>query len=241
MKTTRDRAKAMKKLKKGQETSKQLAVGYMRTSAAVGAGTDSDSEKRQHLAISSYAAKADYELVKCWYDCGVSGVDEVIGRAAFNEMLAYVTENGIKTVIIESADRLARDLMIQMLAHDLLKKRGITLIAANAPEWFLEETNTAILVRQIMGSIYEFERKQIIAKLTAARARIRAIEGQCGGRLRIEKADPAAVAIAKKLKNERKRCWSLRAIAAHLAGQGFTSKSGKDYAPSTIKAMLKCG
>jgi len=241
MKTTRDKAKSMRKQKKIEVTGQQLAVGYMRTSAAVGAGTDNDSEKRQHLAISNYAGKAGYELVKCWYDCGVSGVDEVIGRAAFNEMLAYVTENNIKTVIIESADRLARDLMIQMLAHDLLKKRGITLIAANAPEWFLEETNTAILVRQIMGSIYEFERKQIISKLTAARARIRAIEGQCGGRLRIEKADPEAVQIAKTLKRERKRCWSLRAIAAYLAGQGYTSSSGKEYAPSTIKAMLKCG
>ena len=207
----------MRKQKKIEVIEQQLAVGYMRTSAAVGAGTDNDSEKRQHLAISNYAEKAGYGLVKCWYDCGVSGVDEVIGRTAFNEMLTYVTENNIKTVIIESADRLARDLMIQMLAHDLLKKRGITLIAANAPEWFLEETNTAILVRQIMGSIYEFERKQIIAKLTAA------------------------VQIAKTLKRERKRCWSLRAIAAHLAGQGYTSSSGKDYAPSTIKAMLKCG
>lgn len=240
MKTTEDRAKAMKNQKKLEDSSKQIAVGYMRTSAAVGAGTDNESEKRQHLAISNYAAKAGYELARCWYDCGVSGVDEVIGRAAFNEMLAYVTENGIKTVIIESADRLARDLMIQMLAHDLLKKRNITLIAANAPEWFLEETNTAILVRQIMGSIYEFERKQIIAKLTAARARIRAIEGQCGGRLRIEKADPEAVKIAKTLKQQRKRCWSLRAIAAHLEGQGYTSSSGKAYAASTIKAMLKC-
>ena len=101
----------MKNQKKLEDSSKQIAVGYMRTSAAVGAGTDNESEKRQHLAISNYAAKAGYELARCWYDCGVSGVDEVIGRAAFNEMLAYVTENGIKTVIIESADRLASDVL----------------------------------------------------------------------------------------------------------------------------------
>ncbi len=45
--------------------------------------------------------------------------------------------NGAKTVIIESPDRFARDLMVQLAGHDMLKAKGISLIAASAPTHFI--------------------------------------------------------------------------------------------------------
>jgi DNA invertase Pin-like site-specific DNA recombinase len=52
-------------------------------------------------------------------------------------MLQRVTGNGIKTIIVESADRFSRELAVQLAGHDMLKRLGIDLIQASAPDFFL--------------------------------------------------------------------------------------------------------
>ena len=59
-------------------------------------------------------------------------------------MLERILSNGART---KSPDRFARDLMVQLAGHDMLKAKGITLIAASAPTFFIEDTPTAVLVR----------------------------------------------------------------------------------------------
>ena len=73
--------------------------------------------------------------------------------------------NGAKTIVVESPDRFARDLMVQLAGHGMLKARGMTLIAASAPMHFVEDTPTATLVRQVLGAVAEFEKTTLVAKL----------------------------------------------------------------------------
>jgi hypothetical protein len=75
----------------------------------------------------------------------------VTDRAGFAEMLERLLSNGARTIIVESTDRFARDLMVQLAGHDMLKAKGIALVAASAPTFFLEDTPTAVLVRQVLG------------------------------------------------------------------------------------------
>jgi hypothetical protein len=42
--------------------------------------------------------------------------------------------------------------MVQLAGHDMLKARGVTLIAASVPMHFVEDTPTAVLVRQVRRS-----------------------------------------------------------------------------------------
>jgi DNA invertase Pin-like site-specific DNA recombinase len=62
-------------------------------------------------------------------------------------MLERIAGNGVRTVIVEDPSRFARDLIVQLTGHDCLKRLGVTLIAANAPDHFLEDTPTAVLIR----------------------------------------------------------------------------------------------
>ena len=55
-------------------------------------------------------------------------------------------------------------------------------IAASAPTFFLEDTPTAVLVRQVLGAIAQFEKAGLVAKLAAARKRKRVANGKCEGR-----------------------------------------------------------
>ena len=68
-------------------------------------------------------------------------------------------------------DRFARDLTVQLTGHDFLKSLGISLIPATAPDFFTEDTPTAVLVRQVLGAIAQFEKTSLVAKLKAARDR----------------------------------------------------------------------
>jgi DNA invertase Pin-like site-specific DNA recombinase len=110
-----------------------------------------DSDKRQLAAISAYAKANGFDVVGTYYDAAVSGADPVTDRAGFAEMLERLLSNGARTIIVESPDRFARDLMVQFAGHDMLKAKGIALIAASAPTFFLEDTPTAVLVRQVPG------------------------------------------------------------------------------------------
>jgi DNA invertase Pin-like site-specific DNA recombinase len=83
---------------------------------------------------------------------------------------------------VESPDRFARDLIVQLTGHDFLKSLGIALIPATAPDFFTEDTPTAVLVHQVLGAIAQFDKASLVAKLRAARERKKAATGKCGGR-----------------------------------------------------------
>ena len=117
-----------------RETAK--AVAYLRTSSKTNIGPDKDSDKRQQAAIEAFAKANRFEIVATFYDAAVSGADPVTDRPGFAEMLERLLSNGARTILVESPDRFARDLMVQLAGHDMLKAKGITLIAASAPTFF---------------------------------------------------------------------------------------------------------
>jgi DNA invertase Pin-like site-specific DNA recombinase len=54
-----------------------------------------------------------------------------------------------------------------------LAKNGKRKPPASAPDFFTEDTPIAVLVRQVLGAIAQFEKASIVAKLAAARKRKR--------------------------------------------------------------------
>ena len=155
----------------GKGKRKIEAIGYMRTSSATNVGRDKDSEARQRAAIESYAKAAGYTIIDWFYDPAVKGSDAVTERPGFRNMLDRIAGNSVRTIIVESPDRFARDLAVQLAGHDFLKNLGVSLIPASAPDFFLEDTPTAVLVRQVLGAIAQFEKASLVAKLKAARDR----------------------------------------------------------------------
>jgi DNA invertase Pin-like site-specific DNA recombinase len=109
-------------------------------------------------------------------------------------MLDRIAGNGVRCIIVESPDRFARDLMVQLIGHDYLKSLGIELILASAPDLFTEDTPTAVLVRQLLGAIAQFKKISLVAKLKTARDRKRAETGKCGGRKTYAESRPEVVA-----------------------------------------------
>jgi DNA invertase Pin-like site-specific DNA recombinase len=214
------------------------AVAYYRTSSAGNVGADKDSEKRQRDAVHSYAKANGFEVVKEYYDAAVSGSDPIDQRPGFCAMLAYMRGNGATVILIENASRFARDLAVQLTGHDLLKAQGITLLPVDAPDYFTNETPTAVLVRQILGALAQFEKASLVQKLRQARERQRRTAGRCEGRPSVP---AAAQALAKRLYRKSPKIGkrpSLRAISQALTEHGFHSPSGRAYGAESVKRMV---
>ena len=171
------------------QTARPQAVAYLRTSSATNVGPDKDSDKCQRTAIEAFAKARGIELVGEFYDAAVSGADPVHERPGFTAMLDRIAGNGVRCILVESPDRFARDLAVQLAGHDFLKKLGVELIPTTAPDFFTEDTPTAVLVRQVLGAISQFEKATLTAKLKAARDRKRAATGKCGGHA-VTRRDP---------------------------------------------------
>jgi DNA invertase Pin-like site-specific DNA recombinase len=221
----------------------QAAVAYLRTSSAANVGADKDSDKRQREAIEAFAKRAGFTIIAEYYDKAVSGADHIDQRPGFAEMLQRLAANGAKTIIVESPDRFARDLAVQLAGHDMLKSLGIAIIPASAPEFFTEDTPTAVLVRQVLGAIAQFEKASAVAKLAAARKRKRELHGRCEGRKPLKDVRPDVVALARQLRRRRTggQRLSLRAIGKALAANGYLNERGMQYAAKSVASMLRGG
>jgi DNA invertase Pin-like site-specific DNA recombinase len=219
------------------------AIAYLRTSSAANVGNDKDSDRRQRATIEAFARRASYDLVAEFYDAAVSGADAIDARAGFAAMLKRIEGNGVRTIIVETASRFARDLMVQEVGHAKLRERGIDLIAADNPGSFIDDTPTAKLVRQVLGAISEFDKAMTVAKLRGARERKRRDVGKCEGRKSHAELNPDLVALAKELRRQKPKGgrMSLRAISAELAAQGFLNENGRAFAAASIKSMLGAG
>jgi len=181
------------------------------------------------------------DIVEWFYDKAVRGADAITERPGFAAILDRVAGNGIRTIIVESPDRFARDLAVQLAGHDHLRGLGVTLIPATAPDFFTEDTPTAVLVRQVLGAIAQFDKATTVAKLKAARDRKIAVGEKCGGRKSYAEARPGMVELARQLRrpDRDRRPISLRKVSAALAERGYVASTGRPYQAAAVAAMLR--
>jgi DNA invertase Pin-like site-specific DNA recombinase len=128
-------------------------------------GPNKDSEKRQRAAIDTFARAAGYEIVDSYHDEAVGGAESIPSpsRPGFAAMMERIAANGVRTIIVETANRFARDLIVQETGYAMLKGQGVELIAADKPDAFLDDTPTATLIRQVLGAVSQFEKAIVTA------------------------------------------------------------------------------
>ena len=111
-----------------------------------------------------------------------------------------------------------------------------TLIPASSPDFFIEDTPTAVLVRQVLGAIDPFEKVSTVAKLKAARQR-KERTGKCEGRKSHAEINPEMVQIAKELVPAEARQFPA-ANAAGLAARGYVNLTAKRFSGVSGASML---
>jgi hypothetical protein len=79
----------------------------------------------------------------------------------------------VRVILVETASRFARDILVQETGHRYLKELGVELIAVDSPAAFLDDSPTAKMVRQLLGVISEFEKAATVAQLAGAPRKLR--------------------------------------------------------------------
>jgi DNA invertase Pin-like site-specific DNA recombinase len=155
-------------------------------------------------------------------------------------MLERIASNGVRVILVETASRFARDLIVQETGFRFLQGLGVTLIAADSPDAFLDDTPTAVLIRQVLGAVSQFEKAALVSKLRGARQRKKAATGKCEGRKSHAEIHPEIVALARRLARKKPKGGqlSLRAVSAAMAAQGFVNERGAPFHPQSIAEML---
>jgi DNA invertase Pin-like site-specific DNA recombinase len=209
------------------------AFAYIRVSGkgqVEGTGLD-----RQEEAIKAYASAHSIELCGTFADEGVSGTLEI--RPALAKLLLSLEENGhgVKTVLIEKVDRLARDLMIQEAIISDLKKKGFQLISVHEGDDLLSNDPTRTMIRQILGAVAQYDKSMTVLKLQIARAKCRQLNGKCEGRKSYTETDPALVERIRELSSTGNNS---KAIAAYFNQNGTRTRTGKEFTASAIRQIL---
>ena len=215
---------------------KLKAFGYLRISTKT--NLKGDGFRRQKQSIADYSKDQKIELVQLHQECW-TGTDA--DRPEFNQLLANCNETGIKTIVIESADRLARDLMVQLQLLAICKKAGIRVIAANTGMDLTDDSDPMRkTIYSVMGAMAEYEKSALVMKLAKARNAISKAQGK---RIEGRKKAQYPIALIERIKNLRGKkrrigSHSYNRIATILNNEGIQTVSGKKFLPSTIHSIL---
>lgn len=216
---------------------------YMRVSGL--SQIDGYGFDRQEETCRAYAEKAGYEIVKVFREEGVSGTTEEADRPAFQDMMTMLLRNGVTTIIIESMDRLARELHIQGAFLTYLASKDVDLISARTEENVTQAAREDPLKKaliQIQGVFAELEKNQLVRRLRKGRERARA-EGIREGRKPYGETpeERAVIRRVKALRRNRKGRpgHTLQEIADILNAEDIPTKTGGKWTTSQISRLTK--
>lgn len=219
---------------------KTKAFSYLRVS---GKGQiDGDGFDRQRDAVSRYARQNRIEIVNEFRDEGVSGVTDGFDREGLTELFVALKSNGVKVVIVERPDRLARQLVAGEIILNEFRKIGVQVISAASGTDLTTQNDDPekTLIRHILGAIAEWEKSVIVQKLRAARMRIRREKGRCEGRKAFG-STPEEALVIEKMKVWRRERKSFAEIAAALNAESIPPRAGGEarWHPTQVQRVLK--
>jgi site-specific DNA recombinase len=220
---------------------KTRVIGYIRVS------TDDQniSPEMQADKIRAYCEIYNLDLVWIEQDLGISAKD-ITHRPGFKAALDSIFYGKANGLIVWKFDRAFRSTMDALEVCQNLNKAGKKFIS------ICEQLDTSSAIGEffftLLAALAQMERKLIGERTKAALQqkkkngeRVGSIPmgwelGQDGKTLVADKIEQEAMVIAKDF-NERG--FSLRKISERLANQGYFSRSGKCYSPSSVAKMIE--
>ena len=209
------------------------AYGYCRVS-----GKDQENGhgfERQEEAIRNFAAFKNFRIANLIRDT-VTGANEWADREGFNQMVQAMRSNGVKTVIVEHQDRLARELLVQELIIRDFRREGFTIWSTEGGELTAEDNDE---MRQFRGIMAQSDKKRLVKKLRIAREHMRKTEGRCEGR-KAYGSTAAEQEIIARMKELRRAGMNNSRIADTFNNEGVTTRTaGRRWYNTTVSRILK--
>jgi DNA invertase Pin-like site-specific DNA recombinase len=200
----------------------------------------------QAKAIKDYAKTNGLRLVRMISDEGLSGSNGLDARVGLAEAVAIVERGEVAGIVVYRTDRLARDLLLQETIMARMRAAGAEVISVSEPDMDSDDP-TRVLVRQVLGSIAQYERALIRGRMMAGRAAKIASGGYGGGRppfgwraegkeLVPEPREQEVIALVRQLAEDG---LSSRQIASRLEEVGHRPKVGESWSSTQVLRIIQ--
>jgi DNA invertase Pin-like site-specific DNA recombinase len=222
----------------GGVTVSTRVVSYLRVSSK--GQIDGDGFARQRSAVNQWITNHSAAHIAEFTEDGISGTSDLINRPALTRLVSYCLEHGpVHAVVVEKADRLARDLIVSEMLIRQFSEMGIRVIEAEGGNDLTAGTDnpTATLIRQVLAAVAQFEKSSVVAKLRVARNRRRAETGRCEGAKPYGHSDSESV-VVNAIANLRSEGLTTREIARELDSMGVPSRSGGKWSHSVVARVV---
>ena len=168
-------------------------------------------------------------------------------------MVFSILRNGVNHIIVESLDRVARDLQVQLQLCTYFSSKEITLICAgtgeNITQAILDDSMRKAML-QIQGVFAELDKSLVVRKLRNGRIKARqdsearTLSGKkkCEGRKSLRESSPDLLKEARKLykKPPKGKRRTLEEVGMALFEMGYQTSRGNPYAPAQVKRLIGC-
>lgn len=223
---------------------KRRAIGYVRVSTTEqvnGFGLDV-----QRQAIKRYCKDHSFTLASILADEGQSGSNGLEARQGLATALALIEGGEPASLVVYRLDRLARDLRLQLTVIEQLERAGHQVVSVTEPDVDGPD-ELRDLIRNLLGSIAQYERALIRGRMMAGKAAKIAKGGYGGGRPRFGYSAKDKALVPEDKEQEtlsrvyqlRSEGLSLRQIAFQLEAEGRKPKGGGRWHPVTIARVLE--
>lgn len=219
------------------------AVGYLRVStdgqAVSGLGLDA-----QRAAITGAAVRLGLAVASWHTDEGVSGGADLEARPGLMAAVQAVRRGDV--LLCAKRDRLGRDVLNVAMLERLVQRKGARIVSA-AGEGTDGTTPADALMRTMLDAFAQFERALIATRTKAALKAKRDRGYRAGnvpfgyvadatGKLDAHDGEQRVLSVVADLKATG---LSLRAIAAELNRQGYTTRRGSAWRHEYIAGMQR--
>lgn len=221
-------------------------VGYLRVSTE-GQARDGVSLDAQREKVRGYAALHEVDLIEVVADAGASA--KSIDRPGLGRVLAMLDARQAQGLVVYKLDRLTRSLADWSALIDRYfgESGGRSLMSVS--ESIDTRTASGRMVLNVMMTVAQWEREQVVERTRAAvrykQSRGERVSGLLpfGSRAaadgRLLEDDPAELAVVEVIRRHRAEGLNPRRIAAELDAAGIASRTGRPWAHSTVRAILR--
>lgn len=197
---------------------------------------DKNGLDRQRDTVTTFVDAKGWTILRPFSE-QQSGGAKVEDRRMLLEMLDLAPAFNVEAIVVERADRVARDLMAQEIFFVRCAERNIQVYAADSGQELTvaDGDPSRVMLRQMLGVIAQWEKAVIVKKLQDGRRRTKARTGRpCGGRRPYGlNPDPAVQADERYTLNyiraRRREGWTYLKIAHRLRERGILNPSGERY------------
>ena len=192
-------------------------------------------------ACTTYAKKAEFEIVGEFVDDGVTGTKPMYARPQGKLLIAALLADGVKTVLCYDAKRIGRTQPAFWSFAGLCRENGIALLASDGTD-LLDSVQGGV-----NGMLAEMDRNAIVARLAAGKKVARAkdkskrLEGRWPyGQHPSHEHDDERKIVAR-IEEMHAKGMNVYRIVKTLNTEGVVTRTGKKFRINIVNRILERG